>query len=199
MVLNTKITCAEYDTSTPIVGRGSIRTGRKSIITDDSIVKNSGETLMMQRPNAVLLAPNGKPSNLSEYLYNLVRTPNFKQWFGDFELAAKYRAIKAFKPIVVNQKAVSYNEAENAYKQIDTVQNSIDGREIKFVRSIFVKIAAHKGHELMLHLIPQLDSITQTARRPSKRSLARSSSRDSRRFCFYTRSRESAGQYRTGC
>ena len=31
------------------------------------------------------LAPNGKPSNLSPDLHKLVRTPEFKRWFGDWE------------------------------------------------------------------------------------------------------------------
>lgn len=34
---------------------------------------------------AVLKAPNGKKSNLSEKLYKLVRTTEFKSWFGDWE------------------------------------------------------------------------------------------------------------------
>jgi hypothetical protein len=34
---------------------------------------------------AELLAPNGKPSNLSPEQYELVRTPAFKQFFGDWE------------------------------------------------------------------------------------------------------------------
>ena len=33
----------------------------------------------------VLLAPNGKPSNLTPEQYELVRTPEFKAWFGDWE------------------------------------------------------------------------------------------------------------------
>ena len=33
----------------------------------------------------VLLAPNGKPSNLTPEQYKLVRTPEFKDWFGDWE------------------------------------------------------------------------------------------------------------------
>jgi hypothetical protein len=32
-----------------------------------------------------LLAPNGKPSNLNPTQYELVRTPAFKKWFGDWE------------------------------------------------------------------------------------------------------------------
>jgi hypothetical protein len=31
------------------------------------------------------LAPNGQPSNLSPEQYKLVRTPEFKAWFGDWE------------------------------------------------------------------------------------------------------------------
>ena len=32
-----------------------------------------------------LIAPNGKPSNLTPQQYDLVRTPEFKAWFGDWE------------------------------------------------------------------------------------------------------------------
>lgn len=38
---------------------------------------------------AALLAPNGQPSNLNRAQWVSVRTPNFKQWFGDWELANK--------------------------------------------------------------------------------------------------------------
>jgi 8-oxo-dGTP pyrophosphatase MutT (NUDIX family) len=38
-----------------------------------------------------LLAPNGKQSNLNEIQYNLVRTPEFKKWFGDWELLYQYK------------------------------------------------------------------------------------------------------------
>jgi len=34
---------------------------------------------------STFLAPNGKPSNLTPEQYKLVRTPAFKQWFGDWE------------------------------------------------------------------------------------------------------------------
>ena len=35
----------------------------------------------------ILLAPNGKPSNLTPEQYKLVRTPEFIHWFGDWENA----------------------------------------------------------------------------------------------------------------
>ena len=38
-----------------------------------------------KRGGDILLAPNGKPSNLTFKQYKLVRTPEFKAWFGDWE------------------------------------------------------------------------------------------------------------------
>jgi len=45
--------------------------------------------LTMKAPK--LLAPNGKPSNLTPEQYRLVRTPAFKAWFGDWELLYQYK------------------------------------------------------------------------------------------------------------
>lgn len=39
----------------------------------------------------VLLAPNGKPTNLTPTQYALVRTPEFKAWFGDWEKLARVK------------------------------------------------------------------------------------------------------------
>jgi hypothetical protein len=67
-----------------------------------------------------LLAPNGKPSNLTPEQYKLVRTPAFKEWFGDWE---KYPA-KASKvidengePLVVwrGVKANNYDYQKQGY------------------------------------------------------------------------------------
>jgi hypothetical protein len=39
----------------------------------------------LEQGGSVLLAPNGKPSNLTAEQWHLVRTPEFKAWFGDWE------------------------------------------------------------------------------------------------------------------
>ena len=44
-----------------------------------------------------LLAPNGKPSNLTPEQYRLVRTPAFKKWFGDWELLHEYKDRYSYK------------------------------------------------------------------------------------------------------
>jgi len=48
----------------------------------------SGGEVMEAEVDTLLLAPNGKPSNLTERQWHLVRTPEFKRFFGDWEKLA---------------------------------------------------------------------------------------------------------------
>ena len=50
-------------------------------------------------------APNGKPTNLTEKQWVQVRTRAFKQWFGDWEKAARIEKLRKSKPITIE-----YNE-----------------------------------------------------------------------------------------
>ena len=52
--------------------------------TNTTFDSNNPDIRFMSGGN-VLLAPNGKPSNLTPEQYRLVRTPAFKKWFGDWE------------------------------------------------------------------------------------------------------------------
>lgn len=49
---------------------------------------SAGQTDGVLNQDGPLLAPNGQPSNLTPELYTLVRTPEFKAWFGDWEAFA---------------------------------------------------------------------------------------------------------------
>ena len=53
------------------------------IVYERKALKIDSNELKME--NGVLLAPNGKPSNLTPEQYKLVRTKAFKDWFGDWE------------------------------------------------------------------------------------------------------------------
>lgn len=54
---------------------------------------NRGNThFSLAGENEALLAPNGKPSNLTPEQYRQVRTPEFKNWFGDWEKVARFKA-----------------------------------------------------------------------------------------------------------
>jgi hypothetical protein len=60
--------------------------GTKSILTgNESVYENGGQ---------ILLAPNGKVSNLSPEQYTLVRTPDFINWFGNWETLAKAKLLR---------------------------------------------------------------------------------------------------------
>lgn len=53
---------------------------------------NRGNThFSLAGENEALLAPNGKPSNLTPEQYRQVRTPEFKKWFGDWEKVATFK------------------------------------------------------------------------------------------------------------
>ncbi len=60
----------------------------KRIITFENIPLNSIKLIYKGTGKDIMnLAPNGKPSNLTPEQYKLVRTPEFKAWFGDWEKA----------------------------------------------------------------------------------------------------------------
>lgn len=47
-------------------------------------------------------APNGKPTNLSEKQWTQVRTTAFKNWFGDWEKAARIEKVRRSKAVVIS-------------------------------------------------------------------------------------------------
>ena len=62
----------------PYLIAGAIGYGIAKLLEEDKAPKYTDG-------GSVLLAPNGKPSNLTPEQYKLVRTPAFKKWFGDWE------------------------------------------------------------------------------------------------------------------
>ena len=103
-------------------------------------------------------APNGQPTNLNERKWLQVRTPAFKEWFGDWELANKLRMINNLAPLTVKGKEISNDEAEIIYKSLLNGKNKLDNREVRFVNSTFGKIIRHKGFDVR-QIISQLKEI----------------------------------------
>ena len=56
----------------------------KEVNFDSKYFNPVGKKKIFELGGQVLLAPNGKPSNLTPEQYRLVRTPEFIAWFGDF-------------------------------------------------------------------------------------------------------------------
>lgn len=76
-----------------------------------------------------LIAPNGKPSNLNEEQYKLVRTKAFKDWFGDWENSPE----TASKVIDENgEPLLVYHSTDEKFNQFDykTINDSSNYYEI---------------------------------------------------------------------
>lgn len=88
-------------TSTESVHRGTdIRLSEKNLSNEEQEI--------IDRANAdgtYLKAPNGEETNLTPRQWVQVRTQAFKQWFGDWEKAARIEKLRHSKPVIVK-----YNE-----------------------------------------------------------------------------------------
>lgn len=90
-------------------------------------------------------APNGKPTKLTERQWVQVRTPAFKEWFGDWEANALLLTIENLSPIAVTSRDGGIDVAA-AYAALGEVENEFDERKVRFVNSTLGKILRHKGY-----------------------------------------------------
>jgi predicted ABC-type ATPase len=58
---------------------------KAAYVQDDDLMAKGGSIYHLGGDMSKHLAPNGKPSNLTDEQWHLVRTPEFKAWFGDWE------------------------------------------------------------------------------------------------------------------
>ena len=79
-------------------------------------------------------APNGEPTNLTERQWLLVRTPSFKEWFGDWEVVARIQALLKSKAIDVSTSNplinLSGKELETEAKNLFRDKYQKDGEPI---------------------------------------------------------------------
>ena len=103
-------------------------------------IKNINEFQSAPTVTGNLLAPNGKPSNLSKKLYDTVRTYEFKKWFGDWENDPK-NASKVVdengEPLVVyhGTQAYGFTEFLNTYDLPRGTDNETNTLGIWFTNS----------------------------------------------------------------
>ena len=125
----------------PFGPRGGKRTNRTNGTYNASVESEMGTIKREAQANGTFMkAPNGKPTKLTERQWLQVRTEAFKKWFGDWELAAKLKAILNLKAIPEKQlqKGETY---ESVYKSIGDVKNNSDGITARFFNSTYKKIA----------------------------------------------------------
>ena len=119
---------------------------------------NSEEAGIVARAKAdgtYMKAPNGQPSKLTPRQWVQVRTKAFKEWFGDWEKAARVEMIQGLSAIGINPHSLSKDELHDLYRTFKPVQK--DGHSIAFYNGAFKKIYKEGG--LFAKIVPQLRDV----------------------------------------
>ncbi len=114
---------------------------RSEEIIENEETNNQIEAVRQKYQNTEkwMKAPNGKPTNLSEKQWLQVRTPNFKRWFGNWDLRNKSFNIVSLEKAAFNNKVdgirwaeengiigLMSNEETGGKGEIDISKRSID-------------------------------------------------------------------------
>ncbi|MDR1318116.1 MAG: hypothetical protein LBJ90_00700, partial [Treponema sp.] len=108
------------------------------------------------------LAPNGKPSNLNHAQWYAVRTPSFKEWFGDWERLEMIAQLENTTPEriqagdPINQKA-----AEDIARSFKALKN-VDGRIAELPVNTIGKLFGHKNYDFS-RIIESIPGLYETA------------------------------------
>ena len=110
-------------------------------------------------------APNGNPTNLTERQWAQVRTKAFKEWFGDWEKAARIEKLRESKPLEVNYNGEYELDRDSAKQWIkDNLRgeytNNDTGERIEIRKDGAQKVTSHsmgsEAHLKSLSAIPQM-------------------------------------------
>lgn len=116
-----------------------------------------------------LKAPNGQPTNLTPKQWAQVRTKAFKEWFGDWEIVARFNKLRNSKYITINGDEILYNKdiekyRNNALNYGKTIRkqyfNEDTGNDIVINRDSITEVLHHDGknnaHIQSIAAIPQM-------------------------------------------
>ena len=113
-------------------------------------------------------APNGKPTNLSEKQWAQVRTKAFKNWFGDWEKAARIEKLRRSKAVVISGSEYKDKYELNRDSAKEWIKDNLRGEytiadteEIVSLTKVGAnKVTSHgmsnKAHLQSIAAIPQL-------------------------------------------
>ena len=113
-------------------------------------------------------APNGKPTNLSEKQWAQVRTTAFKNWFGDWEKAARIEKLRRSKAVVISGSEYKDKYELNRDSAKEWIKDNLRGEytiadteEIVSLTKVGAnKVTSHgmsnKAHLQSIAAIPQL-------------------------------------------
>ena len=132
--------------------------------TDNTLTETARQEMQTIHDEAIangtyMKAPNGKSTHLNESQWLQVRTQAFKEWFGDWELAAKANAIQALQAIKATPHSMSRKELESVYKNLPSVTKG--NTTISFYGNTFGKNYRENG--LFAKAVPVLDKVLDNA------------------------------------
>ena len=118
-----------------------------------------------------MLAPNGKPTNLTERQWIQVRTPSFKKWFGDWETNAKAYFILNQEDISSDGEMLKIAATEQRAKAkeiYDAIRaqghvTTNDGRSVGFSGRGFRELRYHSADPHTLAITPILRDVIGSA------------------------------------
>lgn len=115
-----------------------------------------------------MLAPNGQPTKLTADQWALVRTGNFRRWFGDWEKAARIQKLRNSEPVILkgNEYEGKYElNRDSAQKYIlnelrDTYTIADTKERIRIVKKGAKKVTSHSmgndAHIKSIAIIPEI-------------------------------------------
>ena len=83
----------------------------------DEVLKDKNYQDIIDNEGTYMKAPNGKPTNLNEKQWVQVRTKAFKNWFGDWEKAARIEKFRKSKPVKITGKEIEPSDDLKQYKK----------------------------------------------------------------------------------
>ena len=120
-----------------------------------------------------MMAPNGKPTNLTEEEWLAVRTPSFKAAFGDWEQVATQRALQESEALPISEELFALEGKERRQAAQEIYRSKFqegghpisimtrDGRRVVFGMRGFKEIRRHSADALVLQIVPHLREIVE--------------------------------------
>ena len=138
-------------------------------IVDNSLSDEERQIVETAKANDTYMkAPNGKPTNLSEKQWAQVRTTPFKNWFGDWEKAARIEKVRRSKAVVISGSEYKDKYELNRDSAKEWIKDNLRGEytiadteEIVSLTKVGAnKVTSHgmsnKAHLQSIAAIPQL-------------------------------------------
>jgi hypothetical protein len=114
-----------------------------------------------QANGTFMQAPNGAATRLNERQWLQVRTGAFKEWFGEWEAAAKLQMIEDLAMIRIEPHQYNREQLEKIYKDTQNGKNKFDGKIVDFSHNVFGKMYRNEN-SMLGKVVPKLNAVFES-------------------------------------